>query len=202
MKKIYLLLAAAMLIAMPSCKKDPNKGKEEDGPKPETARLLEDFEDGGMLTWTGDGCQFEVTENPDPMGINTSDKVGKYTTGVKEWDFVWTTGFGASGDTFNFLDFDKDGYIIKVDVYSSEIGIGLFCKLEGVGVGSKEIGFKPDTTEPYVSTTKANEWETLEFDFEPLGMVNGAYKNFVFCVDPKGTTDGKIVYLDNIRQVK
>ena len=201
MKKYYLLMAAALLLAMPSCKKDPQGGGKEE--EPETARVLEDFENGGILTWTGaDGCDFAVVDNPSKTG-NESAKVGKYTTSANMWDFVWTTGFGAKDDTFDFLDFDKDGYVIKVDVYAPAAGIPIFCKLEGVGVDSKEVGYKDAPNKiPYVQTTKANAWETLEFDFEPLGVVNGAYKNFVFCVDAGGETNGTVVYLDNVRQVK
>lgn len=198
MKKIYFLLVAALLIAMPSCKKadkNENKGNEQKEEQKEQARLLEDFENGGILTWTGaDGCQFSVVDNPSKTGINTSAKVGKYITGTNAWDFVWTSGFGAKDETFEFANFDKDGYIIKVDVYAPAAGMPIYCKFEGVEVGSKEI--------TSVKTTKANEWETLEFDYEPMGVVNGAYKNFVFCVDAGGTTEGTIVYLDNVRQTK
>jgi len=80
-----------------------------------------------------------------------------------------------------------------MDVYSPVANMPIYCKLEGVDVAAKEVN--------NVQTTKTNEWETLEFDFEPLGVVDGAYKNFVICVDAGGTTAGTIVYIDNIRQV-
>ena len=199
MKKIYYLLVAALLIAMPSCKKDNNthsgeQGKQEE--QKEEARVLENFENGGILQWTGaDGCQFSIVDNPSKTGINTTAKVGQYITATNAWDVVWSTGFGAKDETFEFLDFDKEGYIIKVDVYAPVAGMPIYCKLEGVGgAPAKEI--------TAVKTTKANEWETLEFDYEPMSVVNGAYKNFVFCVDAGGTTADTVVYLDNIRQVK
>ena len=84
--------------------------------------------------------------------------------------------------------------MIKVDVYAPKAGIPIYCKLEGVGVDAKEI--------TSVVTTKANEWETLEWDYETMGVVDGAYKNFVFCVDAGGTTADIVVYLDNVRQTK
>ena len=190
---------AAAAVAFVSCKKDDTKNNEKEKEKEvtpvEDARILEDFEGEGMLTWNGsDGCSFEVVDNPAKAGINKSDKVGKYTTAAAEWDFVWTTGFGATETSFDFLDFTSKGYVIKVDVYAPKAGIPIYCKLEGVEVGAKEI--------TSVITTKANEWETLEWDYETMGVVDGAYKNFVFCVDAGGTTADMVVYLDNVRQTK
>jgi len=201
MKKSFVLMAAAaLLIAMPSCKKDPKKPDEGTKPQEEVARVLETFENGGILGWTGsDGAQFRIVDNPKKSGINTSDKVGEYTTAANQWDFVWTSGFGDTEKTFedsNYipLDFSKEGYIIKVQCLAPAAGMPIYCKLEGMGVGQIE--------NKSVKTTKANEWEELEFDFEPLGVVDGKYKNFVFCVDAGGETAGTIVYLDNVRQVK
>ena len=202
MKKSFVLMAAAaLLIAMPSCKKDPQKTDEGDKPQEEVARVLETFEDGGILGWTGsDGAQFKIVDNPKKADINTSDKVGEYTTSVNEWDFVWTSGFGDTEKTFENekyipLNFSKDGYIIKVQCLAlAAPGLPIYCKLEGMDVGSIE-----NTS---VKTTKMNEWEELEFDFEPLGVVDGKYKNFVFCVDAGGKTADTKVYLDNVRQVK
>ena len=197
MKKFMYILMAAAAVAFVSCKKDDakDKEKEKDQTPVEDARVLEDFEGEGMLGWNGsNGCQFEVVDNPAKTGINKSDKVGKYTTAAAEWDFVWTTGFGATEDSFDFLDFSAKGYVIKVDVYAPKAGIPIYCKLEGVDVGAKEI--------TSVVTTKANEWETLEWDYETMGVVDGAYKNFVFCVDAGGTTADIVVYLVNVRQTK
>ena len=197
MKKVLYLMMAISAIAFVSCKDDNDKKDKDNTPAAEEARVLEDFENGGMLTWAGsNGCKFEVVANPAKAGINKTEKVGKYTTAAAEWDFVWSTGFGVTEThkDFDFLSFTNDGYVIKVDVYAPAAGIPIYCKLEGVDVGSKE--------KTGVVTTKVNEWETLEFDFEPLGVTDGAYKNFVFCVDAGGKTADTVVYLDNIRQVK
>lgn len=197
MKKFMYILMAAAAVAFVSCKKDDGKekDKEKDQTPVEDARILEDFEGEGMLAWNGsNGCAFEVVDNPAKTGINTSNKVGKYTTAEAQWDFVWTTGFGANGDSFDFLDFSAKGFVIKVDVYAPKAGIPIYCKLEGVGVDPKEI--------TSVVTKKAGEWDTLEWDYETMGVVDGAYKNFVFCVDAGGTTPDIVVYLDNVRQTK
>ncbi|MBO4447556.1 MAG: hypothetical protein J5764_05475 [Bacteroidales bacterium] len=197
MKKFMYLMMAFAAVAFISCKKDDDNKKDDNKDKTEEARVLETFEDGGMLTWTGsNGCSFEVVDNPYKTGINKTAKVGKYTTAEAEWDFVWSTGFGVTEThpDFDFLNFSEAGYVVKMDVYAPVAGMKIYCKLEGVGVGAKEVNT--------VVTTKANEWETLEFDFEPLGVVDGKYKNFVVCVDAGGKTAGTVVYVDNLRQVK
>ena len=200
------MAAAVLLVAMSSCQKDKGKDDENNNPPAEqVSRVFEDFENGGILKWNGnDGCQFKVVANPNKSGINTSDMVGEYTTAAAEWDFVWTSGFGdtidpATGepkwesDKYVPVDFEK-GWLIKVQCLAPAAGIPIYCKLEIDGGNGQEI--------TNVKTTKANEWEDLEFDFEPLALESGKYCDFVFCVDAGGTTAGTKVYLDNIRQVK
>ena len=198
MKKVLYLMMAISAIAFVSCKDDNDKKDKDNKPAAEEARVLEDFENGGMLSWTGaDGCKCEVVANPAKAGINKSEKVGKYTTSTNAWDFVWTSGFGVTEThpDFEFLSFVNDGYVIKADIYAPAAGMPIYCKLEGIkGFAAKE--------KTGVVTTKANEWETLEFDFETLEMAENGYKNFVFCIDAGGTTDGTVVYIDNVRQVK
>lgn len=183
---------AACVLCFAACKKDEEK-KENVEPQGEEALVLEDFENGGMLEWTGsNGAEFSIVANPYKNSDNSSDFVGKYVTAEAAWDFVWTTAFG--GENIAYLNFSSDGYVVKMDVYAPVADMPIYCKLEGTDVEAKEVNT--------VKTTKANAWETLEFDFEPLGVVDGAYKNFVFCVDAGGTTAGTEVYLDNVRLVK
>ncbi|MBQ9892431.1 MAG: hypothetical protein IJM35_04675 [Bacteroidales bacterium] len=204
MKKFYLLLAAAMLIAMPSCKKDPaNNGKKEEAEK--VSRIFEDFENGGILRWTPvEGAAFKLVANPKKAGINTSETVGQYTTATHEWDYIWSSRFGDEidpetnqpkwkKDQYVPIDFNE-GWIIKIDCLAPAAGIPVYCKLEIDGGNGKEI--------KDVKTTKANEWEVLEFDYEPLALESGKYCDFVICVDAGGKTAGTVVYLDNFRQVK
>jgi hypothetical protein len=199
MKKIFFTLAMASMVAFAACNKEDNKGGENnqpEEPKEQVSRVFEDFEGEGMLSWTGaDGCSFKVVDNPSKTGINTTDKVGNVTAGGSMWEFTWSTGFGATEDSFNFVDFSKDGYIVKVDVYSPKANSPVYLKFEGVDVPAVEI-----TT---VTTTKANEWETLEFDYEPYQIVDGAYKNFVILFDAgvEGA-GGEEFYFDNVRLCK
>lgn len=203
MKKIFSILAMAAIVAV-SCEKPGNEGTNngdngDNGGNTENtlpegvSRLFEDFENDGMLTWASrDGAAFEIADNPSKTGINTSDKVGKVTAGGAQWEFTYSSGFGDNGETFDFVNFSEDGYIVKIDVYSPKANSPVYLKFEGVDVPATEI-----TT---VKTTKANEWETLEFDYEPYSLVDGAYKNFVILFDAGITTDGgEEFYFDNVR---
>lgn len=189
-------MAMASVMAI-SCTKDGDDKKNEGGnggeqtPTEVVSRVFDDFENGGMLTWTGSsGASFEIADNPSKSGINKTDKVGKVTASGAQWEFSWSTAFG--GEEIDFVNFSEEGYIVKVDVYSPKANSPVYLKFEGVDVGAVEI--------TNVTTTKANEWETLEFDYETFGMVDGAYKNFVILFDAGVTTEGgEVFYFDNVR---
>lgn len=203
MKKALIFAAmTAVMVSFASCEKpeqNPSKPDQET-PEPPKAeyRLLEDFENGGMLTWTGaSGCSFELADNPDKEGVNTSEKVGKVTASGAQWEFTWSTYFGVKqeGDAPEYLDFSKDGYIVKVDVLSPKAGSPVYLKIEGDDVAAIEI--------PTVKTAKAGEWETLTFDYEPYSPVDGAYRNFVILFDAGvETSGGEEFFFDNVRLCK
>lgn len=192
MKKIFFMMAMAAMVAVSCTKdgKDENKGQDET-PSEVVSRVFDDFENGGILTWTGsDGASFEIADNPSKTGINKTDKVGKVTASGAQWEFSWSTAFG--GEEIDFVNFSEEGYIVKVDVYSPKANSPVYLKFEGVDVPAVEI--------TNVTTTKANEWETLEFDYETYGMADGAYKNFVILFDAGVTTEGgEVFYFDNLR---
>ena len=194
MKKIFSILAMAAVVAV-SCNKEDKPAGENGGenttPTEQVSRVFDNFEDGGMLAWTGSsGASFEIADNPSKTGINTSDKVGKVTASGAQWEFSWSTAFG--GEEINYVNFSEEGYIVKVDVYSPKADSPVYLKFEGTDVPAVEI--------TNVKTTKANEWETLEFDYETYGMVDGAYKNFVILFDAGVTTEGgEVFYFDNVR---
>lgn len=193
MKKTFILTLIASLSIFCSCNKDP-KQEQQDPQKPtaEYTRMFEDFENEGMLTWTGsNGASFEIADNPSKNGINTSNKCGMVTASGAQWEFTWSTAFGGD-ESPNYVKFSEEGFIVKVDVYSPKANSPVYLKFEGTDVQAIEI-----TT---VKTTKANEWETLEFDYEPFSMVDGAYKNFVILFDAGVTTNGgEVFYFDNVR---
>lgn len=198
-KNLFILTCAALALCFTSCTKNEkpsdSTGDENKEPVVPEYRLLENFEDGGMLTWTGaDGCSFEIADNPSAKGINTSAKVGKVTAGGAQWEFTWSTSFG-SNENPDYLVFSKDGYVIKVDVYAPKASVPVYLKIEGDNVPAVEI--------TDVKTSKVNEWETLSFDYEPKQVVDGAYRNFVILFDAGVTTDGgEVFYYDNIRLCK
>jgi len=195
MKKTFLLIATFAACLFMSCNKETKDTDNKEKEKEEVCRVLEDFENGGMLTWNAEsGAKFEIVDNPSKSGINTSDKVGKYTCADAEWDFTWTTAFGGSYDNPDYLIFTQDGYIITVACYAPAAGIPVYLKLEGDGVSPCEI--------TSVKTSKANEWELLEFDYEPNSLPDGAYRNFVICADAGGKTAGTVMYFDNFKQIK
>lgn len=204
-KALFFAAMTAVMVCFASCEKQeqkPSTSDKENQDNPESPaekyRLLEDFEDGGMLTWTGsNGCLFEIADNPDKKGLNTSAKVGKITASGAQWEFTWSTYFGVKqeGDTPAYLDFSEDGYIVKVDVYSPKADSPVYLKIEGDEVQAIEI--------PTVKTTKSGEWETLTFDYEPYSPVDGAYRNFVILFDAGvETAGGEIFFYDNIRLCK
>lgn len=199
MKKVLYLMMAFAAVTFISCKPEDDNKKDDDKNKTEEARIIADFETVELEWGVSNGCTFEVVDNPSKTGINTSAKVGKYTTAEAEWDFIWSHNLGQTEThpEIDCLDFTKDGYVIKMDVLAPVAGMKIYCKIESKlekGPAAKEI--------TSVVTTKANEWETLEFDYESMSPETLKYTGFVICVDAGGKTAGTVVYLDNIRQVK
>ncbi|MCM1177180.1 MAG: hypothetical protein NC308_10260 [Clostridium sp.] len=198
----FVVAFTGSLLCLGSCSKPGNATDVDDNQDPQPpvtvkSLVLEDFENGGMLEWTGtDGARFEIADNPSKTGINTSDKVGKVINSGAMWEFAWSTYFGRkdSESEYFYLDFSKNGYIVRISVFSPKADCPVFLKLEGDDVDAKEIG--------NVKTTKANEWEVLEFDYEPMGMVDGAYRNFVILFDAGVAEQPGDFYFDDIQLVK
>ena len=199
MKKIFFMMAMAAMVAV-SCQKDGDKGNTgnngDEGTNPPAnenyTRLFDDFEDGGLLEWNGNGgATVAVVENPSKTGINTSESVCKVTHGGAQWEIAYSAHF-MDGTTTDYVNFSEDGYIVRVDVYSPKANNPVYLKFEGDNVPNVEI--------QNVKTTKANEWETLEFDYEPYNIVDGAYRNLVIVFDAGAvTTVGESYYFDNVR---
>lgn len=108
-----------------------------------------------------DGGAFEWITNPDISStLNTSCKVGKV---VRSASLQYANTQISFASAFNFTT--KSGF--KMKVWSPAIGTKVTVKLEG-GV----------VTEVTKTTTKANEWEELTFDF--AGSVTGNNKIVLF----------------------
>ena len=200
MKKIFSILAMAAVVAV-SCNKEENgtnnENNGENNTPVEEARMLYDFENG-ISTWTpGSGAEFQVVDNPYKTG-NTSDKVGQFTHKGGNYEWFWSTPFGeeVEGGEVQYANFSEEGYVVKVDVYCSIPNCNIYLKFEGDGVEAKEI--------QNVVTTKVNEWETLEYDYETYALEDGKYKKFVICFAHGGDVlvDGTKSYIDNVRLCK
>ena len=127
-----------------------------------------------------------VVNNPNPSGINTSTKVGRMIKGAPE---VWAGSFLQLVNPINFSTLRT----FKVKVYSPRIGARLLLKVENATNGG--IAFEKEAT-----TTTANTWEELTFDFNTIPF--NFYSKVVLIFDLGTAGDGSpnyTFYFDDIR---
>jgi len=132
------------------------------------------------------GATASVVNNPDPSGINTSTKVGKMVKGAPE---VWAGSFLELVNPINF----SVQRTFKVKVYSPRVGAKLLLKVENSTNGG--IFFEREAT-----TTTANAWEELTFDFSAINAGN-FYSKVVLIFDLGTSGDGSAnftYYFDDI----
>ena len=123
------------------------------------------------------GSATAVIPNPYKSGINTSATVGKI---VKNQQETWAGNYIIMSEPIDFTT-DK---IFKVKVYSWRAGMRVLLQLERNGDNS----FMENTE---VVTTKANEWETLTFDFSTKIHDNSKQlQNILFFLDNGTVGDG------------
>jgi hypothetical protein len=131
------------------------------------------------------GANSTVINNPSATGINTSTKVGALTKGVGAE--VWAGSFLELGSPINFTFLQK----IKMKVWSPAAGKVVKLKLENLGTPG--INIERDAT-----TTVANSWEELTYDF--TGIVNANnYQRVVVFFDFGNAGTGATYYFDDIR---
>ncbi|MBD0849994.1 carbohydrate binding domain-containing protein [Maribacter arenosus] len=147
-----------------------------------------DFECGGPeISFFGekDGSfTLEYVDNPVASGINTSEKVVEFiqTAGVEPWAGMF---FDLSGK----VDFSEN-QAIKLKVYSPAAEQTILIKLEDSGDGSinKEV---------MGTTTVANEWEELTFNFSTSD--SDKYDRLVLFFNFNGEKDAPTThYFDDI----
>ncbi|PPK85061.1 hypothetical protein CLV84_1951 [Neolewinella xylanilytica] len=150
----------------------------------ESTDLTYDWEEFG-------GATFELIDNPDANGSNTSAKVGQVikTEGAQTWGGI-AIGLPAN------IDFTASTQL-SMKVWSPAAGIPVMLKVENASDGDIFI----EITE---NTTVANAWETLTFEYEgaeadpnltrEYGKI-GVFFNF----GNPGT--GATYYFDDIAQV-
>ncbi len=131
------------------------------------------------------GYQFEVVDNPNPSGINTSSKVGKF---VKAGDALPFAGMYA--DLEAPIDW-KGVKQVRAKVLMDHIG-NFAVKVEGDAVN----GF---FLEIPVANTKINSWEELTFDFSAVPD-NSEFKRLTIFFDLGINATGQNVtsYFDDL----
>ncbi|WP_395067002.1 hypothetical protein [Flavobacterium sp.] len=131
------------------------------------------------------GATASVANNPDATGLNTSAKVGKLIKGNASQ--VWAGSFIELGTPINFATQQK----IKMKVWSPQAGIIVKMKLENLG--NSAINTELDAT-----TTVANGWEELTYNF--TGIVNSNnYQRVVVFFNFGVAGTGSSYYFDDIK---
>ncbi len=126
-----------------------------------------------------------VIDNPDPSGINTSDKVAAYTK--PSGSEVWA---GTTTALDQPIDFSTQKYI-SVDVWSPQAGIPVIFKIENLDDANIFV-------ESTVNTTVSEEWETLTFDMTAVDT-SIDYGRIVLFFNYGTPGTGETYYYDNIQ---
>ena len=132
------------------------------------------------------GATATVVNNPNPSGINTSTRVGRMVKGAPE---VWAGSFIDLVNPINFTVLRT----FKVKVYSPRVGAKLLLKVENPTNGGQFY-------EKEATTTVANAWEELTFDYTAIPF--GFYSRVVLIFDLGTAGDGSpnfTYYFDDIR---
>jgi hypothetical protein len=151
-----------------------------------------DFQDGTLIYnfINFGGGALSVINNPNPAGINTSSKVAQMIKNAPE------TWGGSAFMLGNPIDFSQNK-IFLMKVYSSKVGAKVLLKVENATDNS--IFYEKE-----VSTTIANAWEELVFDYSEID-VSKSYQKIVIICDNGTVGDGSANFtylLDDIRLTK
>ncbi len=149
-----------------------------------------DFEDDRRQYNIGtNNAGFTILPNPVPGGINSSAtvmEIDRPATGPNNFSLVAIVLDEA-------VEFDSDP-IFKLKVYSPRVGLPVWLKFERVGDNSIAAG------EIRKTTTVANQWEEIEYDFtgSPSDL---DLRNVVIFFDPlNATSASEVIYIDDLIQ--
>ena len=150
------------------------------------SQLVEDFEaTSPVFTVFGNIADTEVVANPDSSGINTSGNVAQLTkTNGSE---VWAGTFFELDSSLDLASFGQ----INIKTWSPKSGITVKFKLENADASI--------THEGDVTTTVANTWENLLYDFSDAPAAD--YIRLVIFFDFGTAGDDSIYYYDDIELV-
>ena len=130
----------------------------------------------------------QIVENPNVSGTNTTANVMQCTK--TEGSEVWG-GMGLSVDPINFSSAGMNQ--IQIQSYSPEAGKVIKVKLETIEGNIDGLTYEFDMT-----TTVANEWETLTYDFSLAPDLD--YVSFIVFYDFGNTGEG-VYHFDEIKLV-
>jgi len=155
------------------------------------------FEDGGfgnLWTWTvfenDTQPPLEMVTNPNPTGLNVSNKVAKFT--AMQNGMAWAGCETQHGSDIGTFSLNSTNCVVKIMVYKpiiSNVGIK-FATNAGASTG-----------EILVANTLINQWEELTFDFSAvigLPATTNVDQIIVFPDFAARNTD-HICYFDNIK---
>ena len=141
----------------------------------------------------GGGQGFATVDNPNPSGINASEKVGKFIRGYESWSGTYSP--------LNIpIDFAQ-GKRIKIMAYNSDpalIGKKLNLELEAAVGGTPSNG----VAVLKVPFTTSGAWEELVFDFSTNANIpaNTRFSQLVLRFNDNTDGAGSVIYVDNFRQ--
>lgn len=140
----------------------------------------------------GGGQQFATVDNPDPSGLNTSAKVGKFTRGFEAWS-------GTYSPLNAPIDFSTRK-VIKVLVYNpdpAQIGMKLNVELESAVGGNPANG----VAVLKMPVTTSGAWEELVFDYSNIAGIpaDAKFNQLVLRFNDAADGAGPVIYVDNFR---
>lgn len=140
----------------------------------------------------GGGQQFATVDNPNPGGLNTTAKVGKFTRGFEWWS-------GTYSPLNAPIDFSV-GKVIKVLVYNphpAQIGMKLNVELESAVGGNPANG----VAVLKMPVTTSGAWEELVFDFSTISGIpaDAKFNQLVLRFNDAADGAGPVIYVDNFR---
>lgn len=133
------------------------------------------------------GGDVTVINNPQSGGINTSSKVGRM---VKNPPEVWGGSFISLSEAIDF----SVNKVFRMKVFSPRVGAKVLLKVENATNGA--ISFEKEVT-----TSVANAWEDLAFDYSAINTSNSYHKVvLIFELGTAGNGSADFTFLfDDIR---
>ncbi|WP_291400400.1 hypothetical protein [Daejeonella sp.] len=160
-------------------------------------KLPVSFDDETVNNTVTDFGNNSTVNGTDPVNVTNKVKVTTKPNGAETWA---GTTIGTSDGFATKIPISSSATKMSVRVYSPAAGIPVRLKIEDSNDANKSV-------ETQVSTTKANEWETLVFDFTNhatgTAALNLAYnfnKASIF-FDFGNTGSGKVFYWDDVQMV-